>query len=176
MIKSKKELQAFTASHGVKIKAIWADNGVYASQLFKASCEAEQQDLTFCAVGGHWQNGVAKRYIGVLTQTACTLLLHAMANWPGVVTKEFWPFALWHACTFHNASICPDVQLSRHTLFTGTVTPWNLKDFRVFGCPVFVLDKQLQDGDSLGKWKILQLVGCLCWTLFSPCWQCPRDL
>jgi hypothetical protein len=28
-----------------------------------------------------------------------------------------------------------------------------MEDFRVFGSPVFVLDKKLQDGDSLAKWK-----------------------
>lgn len=76
-----------------------------------------------------------------------------MANWPGIVTEEFWSFALWHACTFHNASVCSDLGLSPHSLFTGTATPWKMNDFRVFGCPVFVLDKRLQDGDSLAKWK-----------------------
>jgi hypothetical protein len=38
-------------------------------------------------------------------------------------------------------------------MFTGMRAPWHLEDFQVFGCPVFELDKQLQDGDSLSKWK-----------------------
>jgi len=38
-------------------------------------------------------------------------------------------------------------------MITGDPAPWRLSDFHVFGCPVFVLDKRLQDGDSLPKWK-----------------------
>ncbi len=52
MVQSKREFQAFSACFGVKIKSIRADNGAYASKMFKASCETDQQDLSFCAVGG----------------------------------------------------------------------------------------------------------------------------
>jgi hypothetical protein len=141
-----------------KLKKIRADNGVYAAGQFQVSCEEDGQDLTFCAVGGHWQNGVAERHIGVVTQTARTLLLHAISLWPNVLSEEFWPFAVRHACTFHNSSIDPGTQKSPHHLFTGEPAPWRLQDFRVFGCPVFVLDKRLQDGDSLPKWR------SRCWT------------
>jgi hypothetical protein len=159
MVKSKQDFQAFAARFNVKIRSIRADNGAYASALFKTACDLDQQDLTFCAVGGHWQNGVAERYIGIVTQTARTLLLHAMANWPGIVNEEFWPFAIRHACTFHNASIRTDLGKSPHHLFTGNKAPWSMDDFRVFGSPVFVLDKKLQDGDSLAKWKARSWLG-----------------
>jgi hypothetical protein len=76
-----------------------------------------------------------------------------MANWPGIVTKEFWPFAVPHTCMFHNASIRSDIGKSPHNLFTGSPAPWKLEDFIVFGSPVLILDKKLQDGDSLPKWK-----------------------
>ncbi len=70
MIESKTEFQMFAARFNVKIKSIHADNGAYASALLKTACDNDQQDLSFCAVGGQWQNGVAEHHISVITQTA----------------------------------------------------------------------------------------------------------
>jgi hypothetical protein len=119
LIQSKKDFQCFAAKYNVKIRRIRADNGVYSAAPFQLSCEQENQDLFFCAVGGHWQNGVAERHIGVITQTARTLLLHACSQWPSVLTEEFWPFNIHHVCTFHNASIRHDTKQSPHQMFTG---------------------------------------------------------
>jgi hypothetical protein len=137
----------------VKIKNIRADNGVYTAKLFQKSCTKYQQSLTFCAVGAHWQNGITEGFIGSITQRARTILLHVMSRWPQVITEDMWPYAIHHAVTFHNASIRRDKNMSPYELFTGEAAPWNLNDFRVFGCPVYVLQKKLQDGDNFAKWK-----------------------
>jgi len=73
---------------------------------------------------------------GSIKHTARTLLLHPMERWPSTVTKEFWPFAIRHACTFHNASVHLDTRKSPNHMFTGSLAPWQLKDFRVFGSHV----------------------------------------
>jgi len=38
-----------------------------------------------------------------------------------------------------------------HTLFTREDPPTKLDDFRVLGCPTYVLDKHLQDGSKINK-------------------------
>jgi hypothetical protein len=159
LIQSKKEFQSFTAHHGVTIHKIRADNGVYSVSPFQLLCEQDNQELSFYAVGSHWQNGIAERHIGIVTETAWTLLLHACSQWPDVFTEEFRPFAIRHACTLHNASFRHDTKQSPHQMFTGVPSPWCIRDFRVFGCPVFVLNKRLQDGNSLPKWKARSWTG-----------------
>jgi hypothetical protein len=54
---------------------------------------------------------------------------------------------------FHNASIWRGKNGTPYQLFTGQESPWSLNDFRIFGCPVYVLHKRLQDSDNLSKWK-----------------------
>jgi len=153
LVRSKLEFETFARRYNVKIHAIRADNGVYAAKAFQDSCARNQQSLSFCAVGAHWQNGLAERFIGTVTQQARTILLHAMAKWPSCITEEFWPYALRHAVMVHNSSPHQGHGKPPFELFTGEQPPWSLNDFRVFGSPVFVLQKKLQDGDSFSKWR-----------------------
>ncbi len=153
LLRSKQEFEEYAAKFGVNIRNIRADNGVYAAKIIQDSCLKKQQNLTFCAVGAHWQNGIAERFIGSIVQRARTILLHAMAKRPSVITEKMWPFALRHMIAFHNASIRRDKNAIPYQLFTGQDAPWTLKDFRVFGPPAYVLHKRLQDGDHFSKWK-----------------------
>jgi hypothetical protein len=153
LVQSKLEFEQFSARFGIQIKNIRADNGVYSAQLFRDSCTRNQQNLTFCAIGAHGQNGIAERFIGTFTQRARTILLHAMAKWPSIISEDMWTFALRHAVNFHNSYIRKDQEITPYEAFTGQVSPWSINDFRVFGSPTYVLHKELQDGATLNKWK-----------------------
>jgi hypothetical protein len=153
-LESKVGFESFAQRYQVTIKHIHGDNGVFATKLFKDHVEASSQHQSFCGVGAHWQNGVIERFIGVITTRARTMLLHAMDQWPDVITAEFWSFAFLHAVRLHNCTPRPGQSTSPFTLFTNEDSPLSPNDFKVFGSPVYVLDKALQDGSiGPGKWK-----------------------
>jgi hypothetical protein len=158
LLRSKHEFEDFAARHGVSIKHIRANNGIYTAKIIHDSCLKKQQHLTFCAVGAHWQNGIAERFIGTVVQRARTILLHAMTKWPAIIKEDMWPFAIRYAVAFHNASIRRGHTETPYQRFTGQAAPWSIANFRVFGCPSYVLHKRLQDGDHFHKWR-------------SRCWQ-----
>jgi len=54
LLKSKAEFETFAAKYNEKIKSIRADNGINESSAFQTACNSNAQNLTFCAVGGHW--------------------------------------------------------------------------------------------------------------------------
>jgi hypothetical protein len=95
--------------------------------------EASSQHQSSCGVGAHWQNGVIEHFIEVITTRTCTMLLHAMDQWPYVITAEFWSFAFLHAVWLHNCTPRPGQSESPFTLFTNEDSPLSQNDFKVFG-------------------------------------------
>lgn len=53
LVCSKLEFEDLASRHNVKKKHIRADNGIYATKLFKETCAKNMQTLTFCAVCAH---------------------------------------------------------------------------------------------------------------------------
>jgi hypothetical protein len=76
-MKAKHVFEKYAAKHGVSIKHYHCDNGCFANNLFKQSCESNRQRLTFCGVNAHFQNGIAERAIRDLADSARKQLLHA---------------------------------------------------------------------------------------------------
>ena len=71
---------------GATIKSYQADNERFAEKLFHSAVKEINQNIIFCAVGGHHQNVIVKRKINELTLIAHTLILHAIRHWPKYTT------------------------------------------------------------------------------------------
>jgi len=152
-LESKRAFERDALSHGVQVRSYRSDNGIFASNAFKASCAALNQAIDYCAVGAHHQNGIAERHIQTTVNRARTMLLHAMYRWPDVCGTELWPFAIAQAVNLANATPGP-TGLCAAEIFTGRKSRCRLEDFHTFGCPVFVLEARLQQqGASLPKWE-----------------------
>jgi hypothetical protein len=86
--------EMFAAEHSVRILHYHCDNGQFADNAWKQSCEASRQQLTFCGVNAHFQNGIAEHAIWDQLESTRKQLLHACACWPAVVHFALWPYAL----------------------------------------------------------------------------------
>jgi hypothetical protein len=98
--------------------------------------------------------GVAERSIRTISGMARANLLHLMLHWPDHCTLNLWALSMHYAVWIYN-------RIPRESL--GGLTPdefWShartdhadLKRAHVFGCPVYVLDADLQNSKSIPKW------------------------
>ena len=78
-VAAKRAFETFAAQHGVRIQHYHCDNGRFSDNAFKQACHDARQQLTFCGVNAHFQNGIAKRSIRDLSESARKQLLHARA-------------------------------------------------------------------------------------------------
>ena len=62
--------ESFAAELGVRILHYHCDNGRFADNTFKQACNNTRQQLTFCGINTHFQNGIAKLSIRDLSESA----------------------------------------------------------------------------------------------------------
>jgi hypothetical protein len=60
---AKQAYEKFAVEHHVCILHYHCDNGQFADNAWKQSCEASHQRLIFCGVNAHFQNGFAENAI-----------------------------------------------------------------------------------------------------------------
>ena len=153
-LEAKNAYEHLLHTFGHKVLAYHADNGRFAETVFMGDVKDKAQNITFCGVGSHHQNGIAERKIRTLGEDARTMLAHGEHLWPGVVTKSLWPFAYKAACRIRNKFKLDDNLMSPEEKLTGVRANLHVRDEHPLFCPVFVLDKKLQG--SLGgipKWN-----------------------
>jgi hypothetical protein len=60
---AKQAFKHFTEQHGIRILHYHCNKGCFADNAFKNSCSTKGQQLTFCGVNAHCQNGIAEKAI-----------------------------------------------------------------------------------------------------------------
>ena len=152
-IRGKLIFEQEAADAGVKIKSYHSDNGVFNSKEFKDHCTKLDQKLTFSGVGAKFQNGVAENAIGFITSMARANMIHATIHHPRHKFINSWPLAMSYAIWCYNKVPKEGTGWSPEELWTGFEAPRSaLPRAHVFGCPVYVLDPKLQDGQKIPKW------------------------
>ena len=92
--KAKHTCERFCGKYGVWVKDYHADIGCFADNAFIGVVFAQGQEITYCGVNAHFQNGVAEKRIRDLQDLTRTSLLHAAARWPKAILVHLWPYAL----------------------------------------------------------------------------------
>ena len=130
-----------------------SDNGrAFTSKQFTEHLSDFHQISKFAGVGAHHHNAQAERAIRTIMSIARTMMIHAGIHWPDVADSTLWPMSVKHACFLYNHVPSHVTGLSPSDLFTRTRWPQKkLLDLHVWGCPVYVLDKSLQDGKKIPK-------------------------
>ena len=160
-VQGKAIFESHMASMGVKIRGYHADNGIFRAHKWVNSCRLMQQTLTFAGVNAHHQNGYAERRIRELQETARAMLIHANRKWPGNVSTNLWPYALRMASEVYNNTPCFQLEENKTPLqhVSNSDVMINQKHYKTFGCPVYVLDNQLQQQKPFSKWKERARIG-----------------
>jgi hypothetical protein len=143
-LKSKLAFEKFALSHGVHTKHYHADNGRFKDNLFTKSIENKGQTTSFCGVGAHHQNGIAEKRIGDLQRRATALLLHAQRRWPDAINTHLWTYAIRAANDSRNYTPTNESDASPMSRFCTTSSIPTIQNQHHFGCPTYVLKKELQ--------------------------------
>ncbi|KAL7461231.1 hypothetical protein ACHAXS_001651, partial [Conticribra weissflogii] len=153
-LKAKASFERLANAYDVQIQSYHADNGRFAEKRFLDEIRRCNQEISFCAVGAHHQNGIVERKIKDLTLITRTLLLHAKRHWPEMITTMLWPQALKAAETRLNYLTLNAEGRSPISRFALVESQVFIRDFHTWGCPAFVLDGRLQsDPKGVLKWE-----------------------
>ena len=154
-VEGKKAFESFARRHGIRVENYHADNGIFKAHLWTETCKADGQGLTFAGVNAHHQNGVAERRIKEIQEMARTMLIHANKRWPDSVTANLWPYAVRAAndAINYTPSLQDKGRRSPTEIFTKSKIVSNPKHWKPFGCPVYVLENDLQGQRPFHKWK-----------------------
>jgi hypothetical protein len=147
--------ESMARDNGIIISEYASDNGsAFTSTVFKNRLHQQGQVSRFSGAGSHHQNGKAERCIRTIIAMARTMLLHAAVHWPEMADASLWALSVQHAVWLYNHLPSPSTGLSPMDLWSKTRFPLRkLHDLHVFGSPVYVLQKRLSDGKSIGKWQ-----------------------
>ena len=142
------------AQCNVKLKSFRCDNHPFASRAFLDDLEAKGQEVTYCGVGAHHQNGLAENSIRTVTTWARALMMNQLIHWPEVFDEATWPMALEHAVFIWNNLPREDTRISPNELFSNTKCDNHdaVLRSRVWGCPAYVLHPKLQTASKIPRW------------------------
>ena len=159
----KRNFEIFSRQNGIKIKGYHSDNGIFSCTEWRNDCQIKMQATRYTGVGAHHQNGIVERKIQTLQDMSRAMLIHAHNKWNKVITVNLWTLAISYATRCINAipSSHNDFKSTPEQMYTkSTESSINIIGHHTFGCPVFVLKREMQDNQRImNKWDTRARIG-----------------
>ncbi len=140
----------------VEVKHFHGDNGIFSSEEYRQDCLDKRQSQSFSGVGAQHQNSKAERAIQTIMYMARTFMVHSSLHWTdmGADDISLWPFAVKHAVWLFNRVPNRESGLTPLELITKQKADHrDILRSHVWGCPAYVLEPKLQNGQKLPKWN-----------------------
>jgi len=145
------QLKIFADSCRVKVSHYHADNRRLADNAFIVDAEEQGQSISYCRVNVHHQNGKADKRIWDLQVEGRVMIMHAMHQWKDAAAEQLWPHAILLANKFINLTPRSKDGTVPLSIFSNSNQPPGLETLNPFGCPVYILENALQQGNRIGK-------------------------
>ena len=132
-----------------------ANNGRFSDNGFVEAINSKYQNITFCGVGAHHQNGIVENKNKLIMNGARTLLLHGIRMWPQMIDKIFWPFFIKAVAGTHNSLQVDHKGRTPSSIVNGVdFEDRPVKAFHTIFFPIYALDARLQiaGGADPPKW------------------------
>ena len=154
-IEAIQRFETLAADNGIIVKEYQSDSGpAFTSETFRKHLVDHGRNNRYSGAGSHHQNGKAERAIRTIMAMARTMLMHSSIHWPEICDPTMWPMAVQHAVWIYNHIPNPNSGLAPIDMWSKTKFPMTkLQNLHVFGSPVYILDKRIADGKSIGRWQ-----------------------
>ena len=125
--------------HGVIVCSYLSDNGIFLSMAFLWYIYQHVQQIHYCGINGHQNNGISERIFFTVSEYARSLLLHSSTRWNSGIDSTLWYLDVQYAAYIYShmlsaSNVAPDDVLH------GTIFHLHkLRTFRVWGFPVYAL-------------------------------------
>ncbi len=176
-VKAKVAFETHAKTYGVTIQQYHADNGRFQDTSFKNACKEQGQELSFCGVNAHFQNGRAERKIRDLQDRARTSLLHVNnepvvqqghrtnTQWSGRIRRQpqrFEDYMPHEQIAFETLTYPIEQEDYSHpiTAMKSTSDPdtmylWKAQKEEDFPQFQAAMQKEIDDHTSRGNWKLV---------------------
>ena len=152
-VQAKHSFERMAKDMGIRIHHYHAYDGRFADMGFVHDCQKQYQGITYCRVNAHFQNGIAEKKIRDLQEQTRTLMLHAVHKWSSMLSVHLWPYGLHTVNDIHNSTLHKGSNVPPIELFSGVEVRPKRKHYHAFGCPTYILNKNLQAQMNLPKWQ-----------------------